>query len=151
MKSPIQPILGLLFLMMVPTTTVGALACQPPEEKPLEQLYDAAVAVIHAKVMKTELKNLDDLGVKCTAVICEVIEVGLRIDEALKGNGDKFRKIYASAYPMCTTPVLPGFEYTFFLSDHIGLVMPNEYSFVVTDFTKPRLAKLREVSRRRKR
>ena len=129
MRNRLRKFHVLCTLAAILLTGFDASACQPPEEKPLQQLLDEAAGVVRAKVMAAEVKDLDDLGIPCNAVICDVLEVRLDVLEVIKGPYDESKKVHAPIPMMCVAIIMPGWEYVLFLEERDGLTFPNIYSF----------------------
>ena len=149
MRNRFRKIQVLSTLAVLLLAGVDAAACQPPEEKPLQQLLDEAAGGVRAKVMAAEVKNLDELGIPCSAVICDVLEVRLDVLEVIKGPYDENKKVHAPIPMMCVAIIMPGWEYVLFLEERDGLTFPNIYSFHPKgEKQQARLEELRDLAAR---
>lgn len=108
----------------------AAEACQQPQPMSLEENLHHSLAAVQAKVVATEVRDLNQLGEVCESGSCEILEVRLEIFESFKGDPDDYLVIFAPIPFWCVfPPMIPGWEYVLFLEDHDGLIMPTGQSF----------------------
>ncbi len=139
---------GMLAAMLL--TSANAFACQPPEFKPLQKQLDESVGVIRARVLEAKVRNVEDLGITCDAINCDVLEISLDISEVFKGEAEAYERIYTAVPAMCVFFALPGLEYVLFLDEREGIIATSEFSFSTHgDLGAQALDRLRELRLKR--
>jgi len=94
----------------------AVVAYQPPPKRSNEQLFGESVAVVHARVTDTRVVNLNQIGVPCDAVKCDILEIKLDVIETFKLSLGTIDKIYAAVPHMCSSSAtITGWRYILFL------------------------------------
>ena len=72
-------------------------------------------------VVRAEVTTLEEVGITCDAVNCDLLEIKLDIREVFKGTADDYVSIHAAVPTMCFVPIVAGWEYVLFLEEFVEL------------------------------